>query len=54
MAADMPRKKSSECPDGTLAPPDGQSVERAESPTPGMAQGMEPGMGRVFHPRQPP
>lgn len=54
MAADMPRKKSSECPDGTLAPSDGQSVERAESPTPGMAQGMEPGMGRVFRPRQPP
>lgn len=54
MAADMPRKKSSECPDGTLAPSDGQSVERAESPTPGMAQGMEPGTGKVFHPRQPP
>lgn len=43
MAADLQRKRSSECPDGTLAPSDGQSVERAESPTPGLAQGMEPG-----------
>lgn len=43
MAADMQRKTSSEGPDGTLAPSDGQSVERAESPTPGLAQGMEPG-----------
>lgn len=43
MATDMQRKRSSEGPDGTLAPSDGQSVERAESPTPGLAQGMEPG-----------
>lgn len=50
MAADMQRKRSSECPDGMLAPSDGQSVERAESPTPGLAQGMEPGMGRVHSP----
>ncbi|XP_001915953.3 vacuolar fusion protein MON1 homolog A [Equus przewalskii] len=46
MAADMQRKRSNECPDGTLAPSDGQSVERAESPTPGLAQGMEPGAGQ--------
>lgn len=46
MAADMQRKRSSECPDGTLTPSDGHSVERAESPTPGLAQGMEPGMGK--------
>lgn len=52
MAADMQRKRSSECPDGTLAPSDGQSMERAESPTPGLAQGMEPGMGRVCSCRQ--
>lgn len=52
MAADMERNRSSECPDGTLAPSDGQSMERAESPTPGLAQGMEPGMGRVCSSRQ--
>lgn len=52
MAADMQRKRSSEGPDGMLAPSDGQSVERAESPTPGLAQGMEPGMGRVRSPSQ--
>ncbi|XP_006770667.1 PREDICTED: vacuolar fusion protein MON1 homolog A [Myotis davidii] len=46
MAADMQRKRSIECPQGTLAPADGQSVERAESPTPGLAQGMEPGAGQ--------
>ncbi|XP_016058219.1 PREDICTED: vacuolar fusion protein MON1 homolog A [Miniopterus natalensis] len=46
MAAEMQRKSSSEGPDGTLAPSDGQSVERAESPTPGLAQGMEPGAGQ--------
>ncbi|XP_010850256.1 PREDICTED: LOW QUALITY PROTEIN: vacuolar fusion protein MON1 homolog A [Bison bison bison] len=46
MATDMQRKRSSEGPDGTLAPSDGQSVERAESPTPGLAQGMEPGAGQ--------
>uniref|UniRef100_A0A2K5VF48 Vacuolar fusion protein MON1 homolog n=1 Tax=Macaca fascicularis TaxID=9541 RepID=A0A2K5VF48_MACFA len=46
MAADMQRKRSSECPDGTLTPSDGHSVERAESPTPGLAQGMEPGAGQ--------
>uniref|UniRef100_G3SYQ2 Vacuolar fusion protein MON1 homolog n=1 Tax=Loxodonta africana TaxID=9785 RepID=G3SYQ2_LOXAF len=46
MATDMQRKRSGECPDGTLAPSDGQSVERAESPTPGLAQGMEPGAGQ--------
>lgn len=51
MAADM-QKRSSECPDGTLAPSDGQSMERAESPTPGLAQGMEPGTGRVCSSRQ--
>ena len=53
MAADMQRKRSSEGPDGTLAPSDGQSVERAESPTPGLAQGMEPGTGRVLGHPQP-
>lgn len=52
MAADMQRKRSSECPDGTLAPSDGQSMERAESPTPGLAQGMEPGTGRVCSSRK--
>jgi hypothetical protein len=52
MAADMQRKRSSECPDGTLAPSDGQSLERAESPTPGLSQGMEPGMGRVCYSNQ--
>lgn len=52
MAADMQRKRSSECPDGTLAPSDGQSMERAESPTPGLAQGMEPGMDRVCSSRK--
>lgn len=46
MAADMPRKRSGECPEGTLAPSTGQSVERAESPTPGLTQGMEPGAGQ--------
>nr|AAH58717.1 Mon1a protein [Mus musculus] len=46
MAADMQRKRSSECPEGTLAPSNGQSVERAESPTPGLTQGTEPGAGQ--------
>lgn len=46
MAADMQRKRSSERHDGTLAP-DGHSGERADSPTPGLAQGMEPGTGRA-------
>ncbi|XP_004834126.1 vacuolar fusion protein MON1 homolog A isoform X1 [Heterocephalus glaber] len=46
MAADVQRKRSSDCPDGTLAPSDELSVERAESPTPGLAQGMEPGAGQ--------
>ena len=53
MSADMQRKRSSEGPDGTLAPSDGQNVERAESPTPGLAQGMEPGTGRVLGQPQP-
>jgi hypothetical protein len=35
-----------------LAPSDGQSLERAESPTPGLSQGMEPGMGRVCYSNQ--
>lgn len=46
MAADMQRKRSSECTDGTLAPSDSHSVERAESPTPGLTQGTEPGAGQ--------
>ncbi|XP_042522001.1 vacuolar fusion protein MON1 homolog A [Dipodomys spectabilis] len=46
MASDLPRKRSSECPEGTLAPSDGHCVERAESPTPGLAQGTEPGAGQ--------
>ncbi|KAK2500511.1 hypothetical protein MC885_011358 [Smutsia gigantea] len=45
MAAGMQRKRSGECPDGTLAP-DGHSIERADSPTPGLAQGTEPGAGQ--------
>lgn len=53
MATDMQRKRSSEGPDGTLAPSDGQNVDRAESPTPGLAQGMEPGTGRVLRQPQP-
>ena len=51
MVAAMHRKRSSKCPDDTLAPSDGQSVERAKSPTPGLAQRMEPGAkqeGAVF------
>ncbi|XP_047706353.1 vacuolar fusion protein MON1 homolog A isoform X2 [Prionailurus viverrinus] len=54
MAADMQRKRSSECPDGTLAPSDGQSMERAESPTPGLAQGMEPDGYKVVFVRRSP
>lgn len=44
MAADVHKKKSWEVPNGSLAPGDGQHTERSESPTPGLAQGTEPGM----------
>lgn len=44
MAADVHKKKSWEVPNGSLAPGDGQHAERSESPTPGLAQGTEPGM----------
>lgn len=45
MAADVHKKKGWEVPNGSLAPGDGQHTERSESPTPGLAQGTEPGMG---------
>lgn len=44
MAADVYKKKSWEVPNGSLAPGDGQHTERSDSPTPGLAQGTEPGM----------
>ncbi|KAJ7419536.1 Vacuolar fusion protein MON1 A [Pitangus sulphuratus] len=46
MAADVHKKKSWEVPNGSLAPGDGQHTERSESPTPGLAQGTEPGAGQ--------
>lgn len=46
MAADVQKKKSWEVPNGSLAPGDGQHAERSESPTPGLAQGTEPGTGQ--------
>uniref|UniRef100_A0A8D0G360 Vacuolar fusion protein MON1 homolog n=1 Tax=Sphenodon punctatus TaxID=8508 RepID=A0A8D0G360_SPHPU len=47
MAADVHKKKSWEVSNGLLAPADGQHVaERSESPTPGLAQGTEPGAGQ--------
>ncbi|XP_003762301.1 vacuolar fusion protein MON1 homolog A [Sarcophilus harrisii] len=46
MAADVHKKKSWESTNGTLVPSDGQSSERSESPTPGLAQGTEPGAGQ--------
>ncbi|OPJ80875.1 vacuolar fusion MON1-like protein A [Patagioenas fasciata monilis] len=46
MAADVQKKKSWEVPNGSLAPGDGQHAERSESPTPGLAQGTEPGAGQ--------
>ncbi|XP_044512878.1 vacuolar fusion protein MON1 homolog A [Gracilinanus agilis] len=46
MAADVHKKKSWETTNGTLVPSDGQSSERSESPTPGLAQGTEPGAGQ--------
>lgn len=45
MAADVHKKKGWEVPNGSLAPGDGQHAERSESPTPGLAQGTEPGTG---------
>ncbi|KAM9132896.1 vacuolar fusion protein MON1 homolog A [Pangshura tecta] len=45
MAADI-HKKDWEVPNGSLVPADGQPTERSESPTPGLAQGMEPGAGQ--------
>lgn len=42
MAADV-YKKGGEVPNGSLAPTDGQNAERSESPTPGLAEGTEPG-----------
>ncbi|NWW69863.1 MON1A protein, partial [Climacteris rufus] len=46
MAADVHKKKSWEVHNGSLAPGDGQHAERSESPTPGLAQGTEPGAGQ--------
>ncbi|NXS57151.1 MON1A protein, partial [Brachypteracias leptosomus] len=46
MAADVHKKKGWEVPNGSLAPGDGQHAERSESPTPGLAQGTEPGAGQ--------
>lgn len=46
MAADVHKKKGWEVPNGSLAPGDGQHAERSESPTPGLAQGTEPGTGQ--------
>ncbi|XP_074054097.1 vacuolar fusion protein MON1 homolog A [Macrotis lagotis] len=46
MAADVHKKKHWESTNGTLVPSDGQSSERSESPTPGLAQGTEPGAGQ--------
>lgn len=46
MAADVHKKKGWEVPNGSLAPGDGQHAERSESPTPGLAQGTEPGKGQ--------
>ncbi|XP_039337863.1 vacuolar fusion protein MON1 homolog A isoform X2 [Mauremys reevesii] len=46
MAADIHKKKGWEVPNGSLVPADGQPMERSESPTPGLAQGMEPGAGQ--------
>ncbi|XP_053891824.1 vacuolar fusion protein MON1 homolog A isoform X1 [Malaclemys terrapin pileata] len=46
MAADIHKKKGWEVPNGSLVPADGQPTERSESPTPGLAQGMEPGAGQ--------
>lgn len=42
MAADV-YKKGGDVPNGSLAPTDGQNAERSESPTPGLAEGTEPG-----------
>lgn len=47
MAADVHKKKGWEVPNGSLTPGDGQHTERSESPTPGLAQGTEPGTGRA-------
>ncbi|XP_044307035.1 vacuolar fusion protein MON1 homolog A isoform X1 [Varanus komodoensis] len=46
MAADVYKKKDRDVPDGLLVPGDGQHAERSESPTPGLAQGTEPGAGQ--------
>ncbi|XP_060621725.2 vacuolar fusion protein MON1 homolog A isoform X2 [Anolis sagrei] len=46
MAADVYKQKSGDVPNGSLVPPDRQHVERSESPTPGLAQGTEPGAGQ--------
>ncbi|XP_043834886.1 vacuolar fusion protein MON1 homolog A isoform X1 [Dromiciops gliroides] len=46
MAADVHKKESWETTNGTLVPSDGQRSERSESPTPGLAQGTEPGAGQ--------
>ncbi|KAJ6667751.1 hypothetical protein lerEdw1_016072 [Lerista edwardsae] len=45
MAADVYKKKG-EVPNGSLAPADGPHAERSESPTPGLAEGTEPGAGQ--------
>uniref|UniRef100_A0A8C8S135 Vacuolar fusion protein MON1 homolog n=1 Tax=Pelusios castaneus TaxID=367368 RepID=A0A8C8S135_9SAUR len=46
MAADVHKRKGWEVSNGSLMPADGQQTERSESPTPGLAQGMEPGAGQ--------
>uniref|UniRef100_A0A8B9Z8Z6 Vacuolar fusion protein MON1 homolog n=1 Tax=Anas platyrhynchos TaxID=8839 RepID=A0A8B9Z8Z6_ANAPL len=46
MAADVQAGRGGEEPGGGLAPGDGQHGERADSPTPGLAQGTEPGAGQ--------
>lgn len=46
MAADV-HKKGGDVPNGSLVPKDGWHAERSESPTPGLAQGTEPGKQRL-------
>ncbi|XP_061473771.1 vacuolar fusion protein MON1 homolog A isoform X2 [Rhineura floridana] len=45
MAADV-HKKDGDVPNGSLVPGDRKHAERSESPTPGLAQGTEPGAGQ--------
>uniref|UniRef100_A0ABM5FKM0 Vacuolar fusion protein MON1 homolog n=1 Tax=Pogona vitticeps TaxID=103695 RepID=A0ABM5FKM0_9SAUR len=46
MAADVYKKKGGDMLNGSLVPADRPHTERAESPTPGLAQGTEPGAGQ--------